>query len=230
MMRLALLSLAFMSATPATAQAPDPARLPVAASIASQMLPDGTFQKMMSNMLDGVMNSVMDGMAALPLQSVAKMAGEKPEKVKALGPATLRDLMQIVDPAYQQRFQIMSKVMGVEMGRVMTKMEPTFREAMAEVYAARFDEKQLREIDIFFRTPTGRMFAEQSMMMQSDPVFLNRMKVMVPEIMEAMPEIMKRVAEATADLPKPRNAEDLTSEEKKRIAELLGTVPEKVKS
>jgi hypothetical protein len=231
MMRALVFAAGIMIAAPAMAEAPvpDAGRLTVAKSIAARMLPDGTFEKVMGSMMDGVMNSVMDGMMDVPISSIAKWANQPPEKIKALGPATFRDMMAIIDPAYRDRFQITAHVMGAEMGRMMTKMEPTFREAMVEVYAARFDEKQLREIDAFFQTPTGRIFAEQSMTMQTDPAFMNRMKAIVPEMMQAMPAIMEKVAAATAGLPKPRNAQDLSADEKKRIVDLLGAPPQEVK-
>jgi hypothetical protein len=207
----------------------DPARLAIATRIAAQMLPEGTFAKLMGGMMDGMMNSVMAGVSDIPIRSIAKMAGEDPEKVKALGDARLRDIMLILDPAYQERFQIMARVMGTEMGQAMTRMEPMFRHAMAEVYATRFDNKQLGELEIFFRTPTGASFAQQSMTMQTDPIFMARMQSIVPQIMEAMPAIMKKVEQATASLPKPRKPEELTASDKQRIAELMGTDPMKIK-
>jgi len=231
MMRAFLFAAGLAFVAPVMAQAPasDSSRVTTAQSIAARMLPDGTFEKLMAGMMGGMMDTAMDGMMDMPIRSIAKIANEKPERIKALGPATLRDLMMVVDPAYRERAQIAGRVMGAEMGHLMTTMEPSFREAMAEVYAARFDEKQLREIDAFFQTPTGRIFAEQSMTMQMDPAFQGRMKALVPQIMQAMPAIMEKVAAATADLPKPRTLTDLSAEEKKRVDDLLGVSPEKVK-
>lgn len=233
MMRAMLTAAAIALASPALAQVPASAseagRLMMARSVAARMLPDGTFEKVMGSMMDGLMSSMMDGMMNVPIRSIANFSNEKPDKIAALGPGTLRDIMTIVDPAYRERSQIGARVIGAELGRMMTGMEPTFREAMAEVYATRFDEKQLREIDAFFQTPTGRTFAEQSMTIQTDPIFADRMKAMVPEMMGAMPGIMKKAEAATASLPKPRDMKELSADEKKRRAELLGAAPEKVK-
>ena len=48
------------------------------------------------------------------------------------------------------------------------------------------------------------------------------MQTAMPAIMKAMPEIMQKVSAATADLPKPRKLEELSTAERKKLAQLLG--------
>ena len=234
MKRPAIVAMAIaLMATPVAAQSggtppPDAARLAVAKSLAARMMPDGTFELLMRSSMDGVMRSLSNSMLDMPLRSIAKMVGEDPARIKALSPGTMRDLMAVFDPAFEQRMQIMSKVVGTELGRFMTTLEPSFRDGLAEAYAERFDLKQLNEIKAFFATPTGSAFASQLMTTQTDPAFMRRMQDVMPKMMQIMPGIMQQVAAATASLPKAKKAEDLTAADKAKIAQLMGIDPAKV--
>ena len=209
--------------------APDPARIAIARNVAGRMLPDGTFEKLMSSMLGGLMKRITDGMMDMPLKSIVGMGGVDAAKMKDLGPGTMRQITAILDSAFDQRMEIMTGVMGPEMGKLMTTMEPSFREGLAEAYANRFSEDELKKIDVFFREPAGEKFAQQLMTIQSDPAFLNKMQDLMPRLMQGMPAIMKKVEEATATLPKPRKPQDLNPAEKAELNKLLGISPAKVK-
>jgi hypothetical protein len=75
---------------------------------------------------------------------------------------------------------------------------------------------------MFFNTPSGIAFAAKSMTIQTDPAFMTRMKTLVPKIMEAMPAMVKKAESATAALPKARTVDQLSDDEKKKLAGLLG--------
>ena len=208
---------------------PDPARLAIARDIAGRVLPNGTFEKLMATTMGGMMKPMTDGMLNLPLKSLVGMGGIDEAKLKGMGPGTMRQMMMIVDPAFEQRMQIMTGVMGTEMGHFMATMEPSFREGLAEAYANRFDPAELADINIFFKSPAGTKFASQIMTVQTDPAFMGRMQQMIPRLMQAMPDIMKKVEAATANLPKAKKAADLTAEDKAEINKLMGIDPAKVK-
>ena len=207
----------------------DPARLSIATRIAGRLLPDGTYEKMMGGSMNQLMASVTDSTMDLPIRSLAGISGLDAAKLKQLGPGTLRQLTAILDPAYQQRMRIILPVMMSEMGRFFTQFEPSLREGIAEAYAARFNEAQLKEIDAFYGTPTGSLVAAQSMTIMADPPVMSRMQAMMPKMMQAMPDIMKRAMEATTQLPKPRKYDELSPAEKAQIGQLLGIDPAKVK-
>ena len=78
---------------------------------------------------------------------------------------------------------------------------------------------------MFFATPTGKAYAADSMIIFMDPEVMSKMTTMMPEMMKQMPAITAKLKEATAGLPPPRRAEDLTPAQRKRLAVLLG-VPE----
>lgn len=229
MLRVAMLSVLLL-ATPIAAQAPapvaiDPARLSAATRIVAKLLPDGSYREMMKGSMDQIMTSVTDQMMALPLKDVIAMSGVDKSKLPAVGPGTLRQMMAILDPAFEQRTRIMSTVMMGEMAELMSAMEPDMRAGMAEAYARRFDTAQLGDIERFFLTPTGAAFAAQSMQVYTDPAMMTRMQAMMPKLMQAMPAIMRKVAAATASLPAARKPADLSKADKAKLEALIVAGP-----
>ena len=233
-MRLALLaSAALMIAAPAVAQAPpapapaptpvEPARLAAAQTVAAKLLPAGTYRAMMDGTLTQMMSGMTDQMMDLPLRDIMGMTGQSEEDIKKLGPATLKQVMAIVDPAFQQRTKILMDTMMPEIVDLMETMEPQVRDGLAEAYARRFTVAQLGELNRFFETPTGAQYAGQSMLVYTDPAVMSRMQAMTPELTKAMPAIIEKVKAASATLPPARKKEDLTKAEKKQLAALLGT-------
>jgi len=231
-MRLALFaSAALMVAAPAFAQAPpapaaapiEPARLAAAKTVAAKLLPAGTYRTMMDGTLTQMMSGMTDQMMDLPLRDIMGMTGQSEADLKKLGPATLKQVMAIVDPAFQQRTKLLMDTMMPEIIDLMETMEPQVRDGLAEAYARRFSVAQLGELNRFFETPTGAQYAGQSMLVYTDPAVMSRMQAMTPELMKAMPGIIEKVKIASAKLPAPRKKEELTKADKKRLAALLGT-------
>lgn len=200
----------------------DPARAAPARRIAARLLPDGVFATMMKSSMDMVSNSMTNQMFDIPLRDFVSMAGIENAETAELGPATLKQIMEIFDPAFVERQRITMQVMGAEMGTLMTTMEPDYRAGLAESLARRFDAGQLGEIDRFFATPAGAAYAGQSMLLFVDPAMMARMQTMMPRLMQAMPAIMQKVTAATATLPKPRDAKSLTAAEKAKLTAMLG--------
>lgn len=219
-------SKAAVGAAPATS---DPATLALASRIAAAILPDGTFQQIMDASIGQMSKSMMDGMLSIPINTLAKSLGQDPEKIKALDSTRLKDVLSIMDPAFQERTDRSMAVTASEIGKLMTSMEPSFREGLAEAYARRFSLAELRDIDAFFQTNAGKAFAAGSMTIQTDPAFFTRMQQFLPAITNAMPQMMKKMQERTADLPKPKKPQDLSPAERERLATLLGLDPAEMK-
>lgn len=210
-------------AAPVPATAPiDPKRAAPAERIAARLLPSGVFATLMKSSMDMVSNSMSNQMFDMPLRDFVKMAGIDDTEAAKLGPATLKQIMEIFDPAFVERQRITMQVMGTEIGAFMTSMEPDYRAGLAESLAHRFDAKQLGEIDRFFATPVGSAYAGQSMLLYVDPAMMARLQNMMPRLMQSMPAIIKKVADATASLPKPRDPKSMTEEEKAKFKALLG--------
>lgn len=205
------------------------ARIAIAKRLASRLLPDGTYRKMMSGTMDQMMNGMVSQMTDMPMRSLAEAGGLPNEKLAKLGDGTVKQMMAILDPAFEQRTQLIVKSVTGGMIDLMSKMEPNVREGLAEAYAKRFTGAQLADLETFFATPTGSQYAEQSMLVYTDPAVVTRIQSMVPEILKSMPMILKKVEAATAGLPKPKRMVDLSKAEKASLAKLMAIDPRKLK-
>lgn len=218
---LAPLAVAAQDATPAGA-ALDPVRLASAQQTVDHVFPEGTYARIMKGSMDAVLGTLIDSVSAMPVQEIAAMAGMTQGEVDQLGETTLAEIMEIYDPAYRQRMEVTMRVTMEHMSGVMGKLEPEMRAGLARAYASRFTEAQLGELNSFFATPTGTLYAAQSMMIFLDPEVMQSMQKMMPVLMEEMPGIQVAAMTATADLPPPRSTCDLTDAERAKLAKLLG--------
>lgn len=186
----------------------DPARLALARTTIDSVWPLGTYQRMMGSAMDQVMNSVMGGMFDMKLGDMVPAKGsEMTEEEKKLAQTTMREAMLKNDPHFEERLRITNKVMMTEMGTVFSKIEPAVREGLAMAYAKKFDAQQLTDLNTFFATPTGRVYAAESLMLFMDPEMMKAMMGAMPELMKGMPAIMEKVKAATAHLPEPPKPE-----------------------
>lgn len=204
------------------AAASDPARLKVARATVDYIFPTGTYARIMKEAMGGMMDKMMEGVGKMPLRDIAAVGGVPEEKIQKLGDGTLKEIMAIYDPRYEERMQLTMRVMSDEMTKLMTEFEPAIREGLVEAYASRFNADQLGELNRFFATPTGTAYAADAMTIFMDPAVVGKMTEMMPAIMKRMPAIAGTMTKATASLPAPRKLEDLTSPERERLASLLG--------
>jgi Uncharacterized protein conserved in bacteria (DUF2059) len=211
-----------MTALPPTLPVPDEAKLAISRQVAARLVPDGVFMKVMSGTMDSFMGGMMDQMLDVPIRDVAAAFVKDEAEIKAMGEGTIREVMTILDPAYKQRADLGMKAMFSAMGGIMTSLEPEVREGMAIAYANRFTAAELTEFNAFFASPSGQKFAAENMTIMTDPALMQRMQSVMPKVLEALPEMVKRAEAATADLPKRRKPEDLSKAERARLAELLG--------
>ena len=176
-------ALAQAPTAPATAQPVDPARLALAEKTVAVLVPQGVYLRLMQQQFPAMMDAMLANM------ETAVPGG--------------RDKARAADPAFDERMRIMSRVMGEEMGPLMSRMEPSLRTGMARALARRFDTRQLNDFNVFFATPSGKAFGEQFISLFADPEIMGEMMKMMPMMMQEMPRIMKKVEAATAHLPKP---------------------------
>lgn len=200
--------------TPMPIPPTDPARLAAAKPVIDLVWPIGTYARVMNTMMDQIAQGAMAQMfnmkpedlvggmgpkpGAKPGDAPAATAGDKPPESETLGQMAAKG-----DPYFQQRMQITMHVMGEEMGKLMTEIEPEVRDALAHAYARRFTVVQLGELDRFFATPTGHEYAADSMTLMMSPDMMQAMQSFLPRMIKAMPAMMVKVADATKDLPPP---------------------------
>ncbi len=180
----------------------DPVRLEAAKKTVDYLFPLGTYERMMKGTMDQMMSQMMMSMGNMRMGDLAGAGGvAKGDMPEGMGDKTLAEMATEMDPHYQERTQISTKVIMDEMVDLMIGMEPAVRGALTNIYARKFSVGQLTEMNGFFATDTGSAFARDYMMVFVDPEMMQSMMTMVPEMMQAMPEIMKKVEEATAHLP-----------------------------
>jgi hypothetical protein len=226
----ALLALSGTAASAQTAPAPaataaDPARLEAARRVVDKLVPVGTYKKMMADNFGPMMDSIMDSAGDMPLAEVIRMSGISAEDAAELGEGTIRDVMDIYDPHWNERMKLTTDAVAGAMGEWMVKVEPGVREALTRAYAREFSLEELNELARFFSTPAGGHYAAQSMAIFMDPEMMKAMTDMMPEMMKDMPALMEKVEAAAKDLPEPRKNSDLTPAERKKLAQLLGVDP-----
>lgn len=216
-----------VSAAPATAPV-DPARLAVSQRLVARLVPEGIYKKLFDTVFNGMMDQIFGEVGEMPVAEIAKLGGLSQEQAKALGDAKMREVMEIYDPAWRERQKRMMQAFAAGMGDVMVKLEPAIRSALSRAYAREFTVDELTDLDRYFATPTGAHYAAQSLIIAMGPEMTKAMTDMMPEMMSAMPVLMQRAREATADLPPVRKLDDLSPTERKKLADLLGVDPEKL--
>lgn len=225
-----LVSAAMLAAQPAAAQDTvqppiDPVRLAAAKATVSHVFPPGTYSRVMKQMMGPTMDSIMGSVGKMPLRDIAAMSGKSPDELAKMGDGTLKEMLTILDPAYDERMKLTMQAVSEQMSAMMDKFEPVFRDGLARAYARRFTLKQLAELNRFFDTPTGGYYAAESMVIMADPEVMQKMVEVMPEMMKQMPAMMANMQQATANLPKPRKPSELSRADRDRLARLLG-VPE----
>lgn len=177
---------------------PDPApeRLALSRITVNGLLPDGTYGRMMDDMMGGMVDRVLNLSGA---DFGAKGKDGKPATDQTLREQAIKD-----DPHFDERMRIMQRVIGEEMAKIAKVMEPRLREGLARSMARRFDEKQLADINAFLATDSGRAFGGQSMAMWVDSDVIRSMVSSFPEMLTAMPPAIARLEAETAHLPKPK--------------------------
>lgn len=199
------LALAAVQAPAAVSPAPtsppaaqvDPARLAIAERIVAALVPPGIYARIMSDKMPAMMDAMtaqMSGMSAADLGVSGSAAGAN---------GTMGQTLTKLDPAYRERMAITNRVMFAEMGTIFGRMEPRLRAGLSRAFARKYTAPQLTDMATFFATPSGKAFANDYLTTFVDPEVMSEMMAMTPELMKAMPAIMKKVDAATAHLPKP---------------------------
>lgn len=199
----------------------DPARLDAAQKTVDLVFPAGTYAKVMKGSLDAMLGPVMDTMGMLTPYDIATQTGTSFEDLQKLDKGVLAQVQTIYDPYARQRAESGMRAMMDQMTAVMNGVEPEVRQGLKRAYANRFDLKQLNELNSFFATPTGKAYAEQSMMIFLDPEIMQTMQKMMPTLMQKLPAMETAAKAAAEKFPKARKTCDLSKEELARVITLL---------
>nr|WP_295668479.1 DUF2059 domain-containing protein [Sphingomonas sp.] len=160
-------------AAPATVpvSAPDPSRVVVARRLMDQIMPPATRDQMMRSMM-GAMSQNMVG--ALRQNAQLTTSLEK-----------LPGAQAVFDRFLQRQMEIGTQDLVANL--------PTMLDAMAKAYARRFTLVQLKEMGVFFATPTGQAYLMQAPTIMSDPDVGVWMNQLMTRSMQRLPEQMAKL-------------------------------------
>jgi hypothetical protein len=181
--------------------------------------------KMMGGVLGPMMAAGPDGAAT----TLAKAIGTEPSALD-VSEEQAAELASLFDPAWAERQSREMAMLPTLMKEMVTLMEPGMRSAMSELYAIRFSDSELAEIDAFFSTGTGGKYARESFLMASDPRIMASTMEAMPALMGAIGDIEARMKEQVADLPPVRSFGDLTPAEQAKVAEMTGITVEEIEA
>ncbi|MCE7796590.1 DUF2059 domain-containing protein [Sphingobium sufflavum] len=207
------------------ALAADPAHLAEARRTVDATFPVGTYRKMMGGNFTKMMEGMSSRMLDMPVRDLVAMGGMSAEETARMSDATMRQVMEILDPAFEQRNKAMFDTMIMAMADIMNDLEPEIRVALADAYAGRFTMAQLQDLNRFFATPTGKYYAENAMTLAMDPAFTDKIMKLTPRIMEAMPRIVKSAMAQTKGLPPRESYGTLSPADRERLGKLLSLPP-----
>lgn len=213
-MKFALAAVLLATTAPAWSQTAAPAAPAVSAShqaaaarVVDRLWPLGTYRRMMDGTMSKMMDSMMESMFGMKASDIVPPDGKDAAR-KETGDKTLLEVAEEKDPHFRERMKITMDVMMREMVPLMEQIEPSIRETLARIYARDYSEAQLGEINAFLSTPTGKEFGGKWMMSFVDPEMATNMAKIAPTMMQAMPDIMKKMEAATAHLPPPPKTEE----------------------
>lgn len=177
------------NAAEAAYSAPDPERVEAARELLDILMPQEQREAMMVAMIEPMIANLEAGMMQTPDLEAA--LADNPD-VRAL-------FMEFM--AAQRARALESAAANL----------PSMVEAMSRAYARRFTRREMREIGEFVQTDTGRAFAQSSFTATVSPQVMGAAQSFLPQLMQAMPNIVARIETATAHLPPPPGRENRES-------------------
>lgn len=187
---------------------PVPARLALAKVSVQGLFPDGSYARMTEDMMSGLVDRVL-GLSEVDFEPKGKDG-------KAPSTATLRQSLAKDDPAFDERFKIIRRVLGEEMVKIGAIIEPKMRDGLARSMARRFDEKQLADVNAFLATDSGKAYGRHSLSMWFDSDVMRGMFASFPDLIPVLPGVIARIETETAHLPKPKKSETASETKDKK--------------
>src|SRR3546814_8008752 len=96
------------------------------------------------------------------------------------------------------------------------------RDGMAMAYALKFSADQWGELNAFFATPTGRIYAGEWMAAQADPEVMLAVDKAVPPMVLKFIDRAPKIAAQVEELPREKSLADLSDAEMKTLAKQIG--------
>ena len=206
------------------------ARLPEASAAAAVALPDGLYGRMMRQAIEGIVTPLTEKFATPSQEDLAGKVGVAEGDLPELDEGQRKRLGALLDPYAEERTRVM-------MGGVMTALETVFghlegpmREGLAKIYASRFTAPQLGEINAFLATPTGQVYASESLAAFTDPQMMGAMMRALPSVVTVLPQTRLELKTLEESVPAPRTYSDIPPADREELAAALGLTVEELQA
>lgn len=197
------------------------ARIPAATAVVSTMMPDGFYTEIMREMLDTTLRPMFE-MLTGPRFVIAERTGAEMDLVEGLSEQEQSEIALLLDPAYAMRSDAMLDGMMGMMNGMFGAVEGPMRDGLSKAYAKKFTADQLADIAAFFATPTGRLYATESMKLFADPEVLGATMQAMPAMMGSLGDMTQTMEALEDSLPAKATFADLSAADRARIANALG--------
>lgn len=209
---------------------PEPARLKLAETASAKLLPDGTYVKIINDMMGQILTPMFNIMPGLSDDQLVSATGASAEVVGTLTEADKAAVTQLIDPYHKQRGEQVVGAIKPVIAEAMAIIEPAMRTGLTRAYARKFTTAELGSINGFFATPTGASFARESFAMQADPEVMQAMFKSLPTIFERFTGQEAKFKAKFDELPKQRSMADMSDAELQKLSQILGLTVESLKN
>lgn len=196
------------------------ARLPTAQRLVDLVIPPDAFQDTIGGMFGDIFGVEPEAQTPNAVYALYEALGYA--YYEDIDPTKAERALEIIDPHWRERSEIEASAMQDYVRQFMAAVEPVVRQSMVELYAIHFTEAQLLDIEAFFQTETGQVFARQSMNISRDQRLYSAMFRSFESLEEPFETDLSALEEALAAVPPRANYGDLTERERALLAALLG--------
>jgi hypothetical protein len=199
----------------------EPARLTLAQTTMSALIPAGSLEKMVDNLYGKMFKTIMGEFGGQSDLLLSIKTGVENEQIATLDEATKGKVADMFDPHRNEREDQITRVIKPLISEVLGDMEPPMREGMSKAYARKFTAAQLTDLNGFLATPTGTLYANEWMALQADPevmvAVIKAVPPLITKFIDRAPEIEKDMKE----LPKEKQLSDFDDKELAKLAKLM---------
>ena len=198
-------------------------RLPLAGEVVAMMTPPGFYADVMGEMMSSTVEPIF-GMMSGPLIAeslLTDQVGLADDELPELTEEPNARIVALLDPVAPQRAEAMTSAMTSWMSGMFEQIEDPLREGFTKAFATRFADEQLLDLQTFFATPTGALYAKQAFSIYADPQVMAASMQMMPEMLGSIAGLVSSFETAMANLPPARGYADLSEAERRELATLL---------
>ncbi len=195
---------------------PDADRLKIADKIVARFYPVGTNERVMRDSFDNMMIPIIDRTLELTIAEAIDLF-DLPDDINPLSDdeestnQTIGELLAEMYPDFREKMGTVMDAYAEITGLTSEPLEPALAGAMARDYARKYDVQQLTEMEAFFSTPTGEIFARDFMLSTASIDMIQTALKEFPAITEnsdAIEAASKRIQEAFKTEPKEDESEE----------------------